>query len=78
MTTYNDDEMGTVSIRSKSTGEIFTAEWELAGGYVYLRYLDYAVTPARPLPTGPEATARWMLKELVKEIRIGTARKKEH
>lgn len=71
----NEDDYGSLRVRPKA-GEEYLVEWEVANGHVYMRHPTHSVDPVRLLPTGPDATARWMLKELLKAITLGTAQKK--
>ncbi len=72
--TDDDDESGVIEVTID--GVTYRADYDAAAdGNVYLRYPGYAKAPAKLLPTGAEATARWMLKELIQAIKIGTAKK---
>lgn len=70
---YEDDEY-----EGEIVWEGHRAEFEVADGMLYLRYLDYRKAPMKLMPgRDVEDQARWMLRELLNEIAIGTAKRRD-
>ncbi|MDH2384822.1 hypothetical protein [Bradyrhizobium sp. CER78] len=65
------DREGVVSLKSG-----VSSDWYFDGTLVYLEHDQYVTAPAALLPGGAERTAQWMLGELAKAIKLGTAKKR--
>jgi hypothetical protein len=63
---------GVVTLKSGAA-----ARWRVANGYVHLDHDEYKKAPMKLLPgKSPEENARWLLHELVRDIKLGTALKR--
>jgi hypothetical protein len=54
----------------------YKATWTVSNGYVHITCEDYKKAPMKLLPgKSDEENARWLLKELVRAIKLGTAKR---